>query len=298
MRKLVQAVAALAQNAYLAFPWTRNLYQGGLKRFCTPGLNCHSCPAAVFACPLGTAQHFIAGARGALHWGTWRLGGYVWGFLAAFGLLFGRAACGWLCPFGLFQELLHRIPSPKFALSDRWGRLRLPVAVLTILILPVALAGPFGGEPWFCKALCPAGTLEAAGLFFLMPELGEQVGPFLWWKWTLLAALLLLAVAVLRPYCRMLCPLGLFYGWFNRASLLKVAHDPALCRDCGACRKDCGLGVDPTRSDADPRCIRCFACVRRHCPSGALTARFGPWRLGRGGPASTGEAQGRPDPGV
>ncbi len=29
----------------------------------------------------------------------------------AFGA-FGRFVCGWLCPFGLVQDLLHKVPFP------------------------------------------------------------------------------------------------------------------------------------------------------------------------------------------
>ncbi len=34
----------------------------------------------------------------------------VIGFIAVTGLLAGRFACGWFCPFGLLQEILHKIP--------------------------------------------------------------------------------------------------------------------------------------------------------------------------------------------
>ena len=34
--------------------------------------------------------------------------------------LLGRFICGFLCPFGWFQELLHKIPT-KMCIRDRWS---------------------------------------------------------------------------------------------------------------------------------------------------------------------------------
>jgi ferredoxin-type protein NapH len=276
VRKLVQFAATLAQNAYLAFPWTQNIYQGELKRFCTPGLNCHSCPAATLACPIGTLQLFVAGARSALEYGTYQLGLSVIGFLMAVGLLFGRLACGWLCPFGLLQELLHKLPSVKKSLWQPLTHLRYPVFFILVLALPFFTANVMGGgSPWFCKVLCPAGTLEASGLFFIMPELREQLGAIFYWKGALALFFLGWFVVSYRPFCRTVCPLGLIYGWFNRASLVTVRHSPATCEECGECITNCNMEVDPREAYRDSQCIRCFDCVTKHCPTGALKITVG-----------------------
>lgn len=276
MRKTVQALAALLQNGYLAFPWTGNIYRGKLKYACTPGLNCHSCPAALFACPLGTLQHFMAGAKSAVKWANYQLGFYILGFLMMVGVTGGRFACGWLCPFGFLQELLHRIPSPKFLLPH-WSRhLRIPILAVFVLVLPVALAKTFiPGDPWFCKTICPAGTLEGSALYFIMPGLSEQIGPLLYLKIAILALVLIFAVFTFRPYCKALCPLGLIYGFFNRVSLIGIAFDKTLCGDCGDCKKKCQSSLDPRTADGSPACIRCMDCVGRACPRGALTLRVG-----------------------
>ncbi len=271
MRGWIQAAAALLQNAYLAFPWTRNLYQGPLKSACVPGLNCHACPAALFACPLGSLQHFVAGIRPAVRWGTYRLGFSVVGFLAAVGLLGGRFACGWLCPFGFFQELLHRIPSPKFGVPRRLWNVRYAVLAVLVVGLPAALVNRMGyGEVWFCRLACPAGTLEGAPLFALVPALRDQVGALYGLKLGVLVGVVAWAVVAYRPYCRTLCPLGAIYGWFNRWSLLQVRHDPSRCRDCGNCLAVCRAELDPRTEARSTSCLRCVACARAACPNGAL----------------------------
>ncbi|GAB4260012.1 MAG: 4Fe-4S binding protein [Deferrisomatales bacterium] len=276
MRRIVQLVAAVAQNGYLAFPWAGPLYQGALKRVCTPGLNCYSCPAALFACPLGALQHFLAGVRPALSWGTYRLGFYVVGFLMAVGLVGGRMPCGWLCPFGLLQDGLHRIRSPKLPVPRALGGVRYGVLAVLVVGLPLAATGAMGyGEAWFCRLLCPAGTLEAGGLFFLMPELRAQLGAVFAVKAALLGAVVGWAVVSYRPYCRTLCPLGALYGLFNRWSLVGVRHDPARCTGCGTCLGGCRVGLNPRRAGRSPACLRCFECAGRRCPAGALTVGSG-----------------------
>jgi len=274
MRPLIQALATVAQNLYLVFPWTRNIYQGGLKKYCVPGLNCHSCPSALFACPVGTLQHFLAGAKGAVRWTGYRLGFSVIGFLLAVGALTGRLTCGWLCPFGFLQESLHRIPSRKLRFPGGLGAVKYAVSILLVVVLPVALSRATApGEPWYCKLLCPAGTLEAGPLFFVMPELLEQIGPIFLFKLMLLAGLLILAVFVFRPFCRLFCPLGLLYGLLNRVSLLGLRFEKEACEGCGECLASCRMGLDPRVADPDPECTRCFDCLKGVCPNGALSLR-------------------------
>ncbi|MBQ6453760.1 MAG: 4Fe-4S binding protein, partial [Coriobacteriales bacterium] len=101
----IQSVAVLLQNANFKGFLTGRIYQGPIKAVCVPGLNCYSCPGAVGACPIGSLQATLGGA-------SFKLPYYVLGLLVFFGALLGRAICGFLCPFGFLQDLLHRIPLP------------------------------------------------------------------------------------------------------------------------------------------------------------------------------------------
>ena len=113
-RRLVQLYAALLQNAHLRGFAEGKIYTGPVKAVCVPGLNCYSCPGAVGACPLGALQNAIAASAN-------RPAFYVVGLLLLFGLTLGRVVCGWLCPVGLIQEGLHRIPTPKLK-KNRYTR--------------------------------------------------------------------------------------------------------------------------------------------------------------------------------
>ena len=105
-RRIIQLYAALLYNAHVKGFITGEIYSGGGKMLCVPGLNCYSCPGAAGACPLGALQNALA-ASGS------RTPVYVLGMLMLFGVTLGRTICGWLCPFGLIQELLHKIPTVK-----------------------------------------------------------------------------------------------------------------------------------------------------------------------------------------
>ena len=125
------------------------IYSGATKRFCVPGLNCYSCPGALFACPLGSLQAELAS-------GEVRLPLYTLGFLFAFGAVLGRFVCGWLCPFGLVQDLIYKIPAPKKLRRLPGDRglvmLRYLLLALLCILLPLTVVNIVGqGSPWFCK---------------------------------------------------------------------------------------------------------------------------------------------------
>ena len=104
-RRIFQLLAAIGQNGYYFGFKNSNIYQGSLKEICAPTLNCYACPGAVFACPVGTLQHFVIVGQAVPY--------YVAGYLAAIGAFVGRMTCGWLCPFGFLQDLLYKVRSVK-----------------------------------------------------------------------------------------------------------------------------------------------------------------------------------------
>ena len=109
-RRLIQLYAALLTNANVKGFANGRIYQGALKNACTPGLNCYSCPAASAACPLGALQNALAASEK-------RTPYYVFGIILLYGIILGRMICGFLCPFGLFQDLLYKIKTPKLKKS-------------------------------------------------------------------------------------------------------------------------------------------------------------------------------------
>ena len=126
-------------------------WEGGL---CVPGLNCYSCPAASGACPIGSFQAVVGSSKFSFSY-------YITGFLILFGVLLGRFICGFLCPFGWFQDLLHRIPGKKLSTKKLkpLTYLKYVVLLLTVCLLPVFAVNDVGmGDPFFCKYVCPTGS--------------------------------------------------------------------------------------------------------------------------------------------
>ena len=268
LRKGVQLGWGLLSNAHVSGFLKGTIYQGPLKNFCVPGMNCYSCPGALGSCPIGALQSLFDGRRRKFAFS-------VIGYLAALGLLVGRFICGWLCLFGLVQELLYKIPLPKLKVPRKLDRVLrfLKYAVLLVLVfaLPFFWRNELGiGEPFFCKYLCPVGTLEGGvPLVLLQEQLRSTVGFLFRWKFAVMALVLLSSVFVHRPFCKYLCPLGAFYALFQKVSILRLALDKEKCVSCGKCEKACPMDVQVTCDPNSTECIRCGACVHA-CPAGAL----------------------------
>ncbi|MEG0764741.1 MAG: 4Fe-4S binding protein [Pseudoflavonifractor sp.] len=270
LRTWVQVFFTALTNGYAAGFVSGKIYKGPTKVLCLPGLNCYSCPGALGSCPIGSLQAVI-GSR------NYQFAFYVAGFLLVFGAALGRFVCGWLCPFGLVQDLLHKIPFGKKLKKlpgDAWLKyLKYVILAGFVLVLPMVVLDLVGqGQPWFCKYICPAGTLFGGiPLIAANPPLRAALGWLFTWKAAILAALLLLSVVVYRPFCRYLCPLGAIYGFFNPVALYRFRVDPHKCTQCGACTAACKLNIVPWKTPNSMDCIRCGDC-RSACPHGAITS--------------------------
>lgn len=252
-RRFTLAAGVLLSNGYLSAFVSGQVYRGPLKGACLPFISCFACPLALFSCPIGTLQHFAAIRAVPL---------LLIGGLGLLGVTLGRATCGWLCPFGLLQDLLHRLPGPKVQLPGSLTRLRYVVLVLLVLLVPYLT-----GAPWFSK-LCPAGTLSA-GIPWVLGDaraaaaIGE-VGAMFLAKLLILGVFLGLFVMIKRPFCRTTCPFGAIMSLFNRVSVLQLRVAPG-CRGCDRCRARCPVDLrvsdDPASRDC-VRCLRCTACDR------------------------------------
>lgn len=277
VRTWVQIISAFLMNGYWSFPFTRGIYQGPLKVICAPGLNCYSCPAATTYCPLGALQQLLGGLRFALEAGQYYIGLSVVGAMGVLGATFGRLICGWACPFGFIQELLHKIPGKKFAIPRILHYGKYFFLLFFVLLLPLLALDEFGaGSPWFCKYICPAGTLEAGiPLLLLQPNLRDTLGLLFLNKFVIMVLFLVWAVFASRPFCRTACPLGAFYALFNKVKLVKLHLDRAKCTNCKACHHVCPMGVKFNESPDDMECITCMACMSKACQFDAISLEIG-----------------------
>lgn len=270
-RTLIQTITTIATNSYIKGFLEGNIYRGETKRFCVPGLNCYSCPGALGACPIGSLQAVIGSIE-------YQLSYYVLGIIIFFGILLGRFVCGWLCPFGFIQELINKIPSKKIKISGKnpLRYLKYGILIIFVILLPMIAVNEFGfGSPFFCKYICPAGTLEAGiPLVALNPTLRSAIGFLFSWKVLLLIVTIVASIFIYRPFCRFICPLGAIYSLFNPVSLYRLNIEDDKCIKCGKCNSTCKLNVDVMNVPNSGECIRCGDCIKI-CPTGALKSKFG-----------------------
>ena len=262
-RRLIQLASALIYNANLPGFASGTIYKGGAKGVCVPGLNCYSCPGAVGSCPLGALQNAISNLPRKAPF-------YIAGFIMLVGLLLGRVVCGFLCPFGLLQELLHKIPTPKIKKSrvtQALSWLKYIILAVFVIILPLWYSFAKGlPVPAFCKYICPAGTLEGGiPLVALREEYRGVIGLLFGWKTLLCAAILILCVFLYRAFCRFLCPLGAIYSLFAKIALIAVRVDKSACIDCGLCVKECKMDVKKVGDRECIHCGQCISCCPKNC---------------------------------
>ncbi len=245
LRRISQAVFFGISGTWLAI--------GALRcPFGVPFVSCQSCPST--DCPGRYLQiPFI-------------------GLMALTGAVFGRAFCGWACPFGFISDALGRLPKLQATVSERFAGvdralklLKWPALALTVYL--VFAVNYTEVRPW-------AYVVRADSVFNLEAiEVAQALGDpvYVTRAWVALGALLA-GLIVSRAWCRYLCPLGAFLGLTNRFSLLRIGKRDESLPDCGLYPRECIQRTTPGTTD----CVICGECVEG-CPRRnlGLRSRYG-----------------------
>lgn len=250
-RRFYQILTAFTANFQLFNFIAARLYTGKLKFIPFPIMNCYACPASVFACPIGTLSHFLVISKIPL---------LVIGIISAVASTFGRWICGWVCPFGLLQDLLNKIPSAEIKPPEFLSYFKYVFLILLVILLPF-----FFKEHYFCM-VCPTGTIEA-GLYWVAVNsmILNMAGAFFLFKVATASAFLYFSVFIKRPFCRYVCPLGALFSLFNKLSIVDFSVDRENCIECGLCKKSCPVDLSIYKDANSLSCLRCLNCVRV-CP--------------------------------
>ena len=270
-RGWIQAAATLLTNIHIPNLLKGKIYQGNVKTMCVPGLNCYSCPASTGACPIGAFQAVVGSSK-------FKFTYYITGFFILLGVLLGRFICGFLCPFGWFQDLLHKIPGKKLSTAKLkpLRYLKYVILVVFVILLPAFVTNSLGmGDPFFCKYICPQGVLEGAiPLALANSGIRAALGHLFTFKFTILALFIILSILFYRPFCKWICPLGAIYSLFNKVSFLKIQVDHEKCVGCQKCSRVCKMDVNVVDTPNHPECIRCGECMKA-CPTDAICYHYG-----------------------
>jgi polyferredoxin len=253
-RRIIQSISLIFLHSSF-WNWAQ------VKWLCNPVLSCHSCPLAIFACPVGVFVHYS--------------GYHVIPYLAVgtvlfLGVLFGRLLCGWVCPFGFLQDLLYKIPTVKFVLWD-WTRfVKYGVLIVMVFLLPFFL-----GELTylsFCR-ICPAAALQSTlprmidtGVDVLQTAVVVKLG--------LLVFFLVLSTLSNRAFCKVFCPIGAMLAPLNLISFWKIKPSTMTCVKCSWCDNKCPPNGAPSSrisEEVPPNrvmdCVYCYEC-KQACPMG------------------------------
>lgn len=184
--------------------------------------------------------------------------------------LWGRFFCGFLCSFGMLQELLFffsrralfkkaRMPGRFDAVMKylKYGILVFIIAGVRLLALPVASSW----SPWGVFGMLVSGNVSIVSR--AIPTVG----------FVLLLAIAAGALFVERFFCRYLCPLGALFAVCSRKRLYKVRRRSDTCTSCGLCTRMCSMGIHIPEKDAvvSGECIQCMQCLSI-CPRESLSA--------------------------
>lgn len=191
--------------------------------------------------------------------------------LIVYGLIRGRAFCGWVCPVNLLMEIVDAVRR-KLRIEVR----EMPVprhAKLWIALAVLALSA-LTSVPVF-EAFSPISAINKGILF------GAVTG-----LWVLAAIVAVELFWGHRVWCRSLCPLGGFYEALGRVGQVNVKLDREACIHCDACKRSCLSDpaiLDPVLTERDVivragDCMACGSCIDA-CPTRALSFTLG--RVGK-----------------
>ncbi|MFX1560501.1 MAG: 4Fe-4S binding protein [Promethearchaeota archaeon] len=297
LRRVFQILAFIGINGYILTAWF------GMPNVQALWLTIwKNLPTLPILAPLEAPFAVIAGSFDTMirEFSTGIFPFFTLGALIIITIIFGRAACGWICPIGTIQDFIT-LPKRTKTRPTPGTEKELRKVKAYIFVIAAFFAVWVG----FARFTDTASSLEATlGVFaddvfaplnpayILFVVLPNQVWPtgfdtlwyFTTWEWALFQMgfvifVFLISFWIPRWFCRWLCPAGWLYSVFSRDALIGIGRNPARCTPdtCNVCEVVCPMNIRirrfPYKHMHSPDCILCLDC-RSHCPNDAIVLRF------------------------
>ncbi|MEA1895282.1 MAG: 4Fe-4S binding protein [Euryarchaeota archaeon] len=181
-------------------------------------------------------------------------------FIGGLSVIGAKLFCGWVCPFGALQEIVNRIPAPT------GKKIKLPFKIsnsirISLFVISLIMILTTGYDLYTYQNI-----LNPFELFSWQFEAVLAV---------LVGAVLIASVFVYRPFCYLVCPIGLLTWMIEYVSIFRVRIDKEKCNDCKKCILKSPCPSVKAIVDGDtlrPDCFACGVCIDA-CPRDAL--KFG-----------------------
>ena len=187
--------------------------------------------------------------------------------------------CGWVCPVGVIQELIAMLADCLRIRRRKWNFRASQAVRMGILLLFVVLS-----ITGVLHTTAANGQTAALSLYdyinafhgyeiALQPTMIDNIFHFLPFLLTLGFAFI-----VYRPFCYLICPIGLLTNLVENVALFRVVLKRPTCSDCGACaiKAPCPTIPEILKDAASrPDCFSCTVCTDGCCPKNSLAFGVG-----------------------
>jgi len=185
-----------------------------------------------------------------------------------------RLFCGWVCPVGALQELVFMLRSQL-----KLPQLRIPYRLSNRVRTSIMLIFIFFSTTAIIYTLLDNGEKIGVSLY----DYFNAFHGFEWLGLTGILPLLPLLISVIvglfvyRPYCHLICPIGLLTHWLEPLALFRINLKKECCNNCQTC-----ITASPCQATAEivkgsiirPDCFACGDCLKCcHSDSFEVTCR-------------------------
>ena len=239
-----------------------------------PFINCQSCELATGACALGTFQMSMLNHTLPLA---------LIGKLILVGILSGRLICGWICPYGFLSDIFDKIPGKRINISLKFSYIKYVFLIVFVISSLSYLFRNNVKHLFYCSYICAAGFYYGVLEYALTTGLKAVISEFPLIHYMLVCHFVMGILIIVgsiklggRFFCKYICPLGTFYGLFNKTALFRLKLNNNKCTGCKRCISVCPMKISILNKSHLSRssCILCGRC-EKICPTKKIEYSFG-----------------------